>query len=81
MRSEYMLSVFPSLTFPNHYSIATGKYPSHEGIVDNSFYDPNSKRFYNMGKRYTVENSSWYGATPIWVLAEKQGMLTASFIE
>ena len=50
VRSEYMLSVFPSLTFPNHYSIATGKYPSHEGIVDNSFYDPNSKRFYNMGK-------------------------------
>lgn len=79
VRADYLLSVFPSLTFPNHYSIATGNYPAHDGIVDNSFYDSARKEVYAMGKRWTVEDSSWYGATPIWVLAEKQGMLTASF--
>jgi predicted AlkP superfamily pyrophosphatase or phosphodiesterase len=79
VQADYLLSVFPSLTFPNHYSIATGDYPAHHGIVDNSFYDPARHKAYTMAKRYNVEDSSWYGATPIWVLAEKQAMLTASF--
>jgi predicted AlkP superfamily pyrophosphatase or phosphodiesterase len=77
--ADYMLSVFPSLTFPNHYSIATGDYPDHDGIVDNTFFDPARDQVYTMGNRKEVSDSSWYGATPIWVLAENQGMLTASF--
>lgn len=77
--ADYMQSVFPSLTFPNHYSIATGAYPDHDGIVDNTFYDPARHRVYSMGNKKEVEDSSWYGATPLWVLAEKQGMLTASY--
>jgi len=79
VKADYMQSVFPSLTFPNHYSIATGEYPDHDGIVDNTFYDPARQQVYSMGNRKMVEDSSWYGATPIWVLAEKQGMLTASY--
>jgi predicted AlkP superfamily pyrophosphatase or phosphodiesterase len=77
--ADYMQSVFPSLTFPNHYSIATGDYPAHDGIVDNTFFDPTRDQVYAMGNRKEVEDSSWYDATPIWVLAEKQKMLTASF--
>jgi len=77
--ADYLLSVFPSLTFPNHYSIATGDYAPHNGIVDNSFFDPSRKKIYSMGNRQAVEDSSWYGANPLWVLAEKQHMLTASF--
>jgi predicted AlkP superfamily pyrophosphatase or phosphodiesterase len=77
--ADYLQSVFPSLTFPNHYSIITGDYPDHNGIVDNIFYDPARHQVYSMGNRKGVEDSSWYGATPLWVLAEKQGMLTASF--
>ncbi len=79
VEAEYMQSVFPSLTFPNHYSMATGDYPVHDGIVDNSFFDPARNQIYSMGNRKEVEDSSWYDATPIWVLAEKQNMLTASF--
>ena len=79
VEAEYMQSVFPSLTFPNHYSIATGDYPVHDGIVDNSFFDPARNQVYAMGNRKEVEDSSWYDATPLWVLAEKQKMLTASF--
>src|SRR5450432_1296841 len=77
--ADYMQSVFPSLTFPNHYSIATGDYPPHDGIVDNNFYDPARDQVYRMGNKKGVEDSSWYAATPLWVLAEKQGMLSASF--
>lgn len=77
--AAYMQSVFPSQTFPNHYSIATGMYPDHDGIVDNTFYDPSRKQVYGMGNRKAGEDSSWYGGTPLWVLAEKQGMLTASY--
>jgi predicted AlkP superfamily pyrophosphatase or phosphodiesterase len=77
--ADYMQSVFPSLTFPNHYSIITGDYPVHDGIVDNTFFDPARDQVYTIGNKKAVEDSSWYDATPLWVLAEKQGMLTASF--
>jgi predicted AlkP superfamily pyrophosphatase or phosphodiesterase len=79
VKADYMQPVFPSLTFPNHYSIATGDYPSHHGIVDNNFYDPAKDLFYRMNNKKGVEDSSWYGGTPLWVLAENQGMLSASF--
>ena len=39
-RAKWMNPVFPSLTFPNHYSLVTGLYPEKHGIVGNSFYDP-----------------------------------------
>jgi len=77
--ADFMQPVFPSLTFPNHYSIATGDYPSHNGIVDNNFYDPAKNLVYRMSNKKGVEDSSWYGGTPLWVLAENQGMLSASF--
>jgi predicted AlkP superfamily pyrophosphatase or phosphodiesterase len=77
--AEYMLSSYPSLTFPNHYSIITGLYSAHHGLVDNSFYDGPHKTVYDMRDTTIVRDGSWYGGTPLWVLAEKQKMLTASF--
>ena len=77
--APYMTPSFPSLTFPNHYSIVTGLYPSHHGLVDNDFYDENKKAFYNSNNKKTVGDSSWYNGTPLWVLAEQQQMLSASF--
>lgn len=40
------LSVFPSLTFPCHASIATGCTPGHHGIVHNYLIKPKDKRDY-----------------------------------
>ncbi|HTF29185.1 MAG TPA: ectonucleotide pyrophosphatase/phosphodiesterase, partial [Flavitalea sp.] len=74
-----MQPAFPSLTFPNHYSIVTGLYPAHHGLVDNFFYDRDKKEVYNKNYRGIVQDSSWYSGTPLWVLAEKQKMLTAAF--
>lgn len=74
-----MTPAFPSVTFPNHYSLATGLYPAHHGLVDNTFYDPKKGKTYRINDRAAVTDSSYYGGTPIWVLAEQQKMLSASF--
>lgn len=74
-----MNPAFPSLTFPNHYTLVTGLYPEHHGIVANSFYDPERKQRYSLQDPATVTDGSWYGGTPLWVLAEKQGMRAACF--
>jgi len=79
VQAKYMIPSYPSLTFPNHYSIVTGLYPSHHGLVDNSFYDEKKKAFYSIGNQHAVHDSSWYGSIPLWVLAEQNQMLSASF--
>jgi predicted AlkP superfamily pyrophosphatase or phosphodiesterase len=77
--AKSMQPSYPTLTFPNHYTIATGLYPAHHGLVDNTFYDPQQKQLYRIGNRQAVEDSRWYGGTPIWVLAEQQQMISACF--
>jgi predicted AlkP superfamily pyrophosphatase or phosphodiesterase len=78
VKATSMVPSFPSVTFPNHYTIITGLYPSHHGLVDNSFYDRNLKGFYSY-KGKTASEGIWYGGTPLWVLAEQQKMVTASY--
>lgn len=70
---------YPSKTFPNHYSIATGLYPDHHGIVQNSFYDPDLDRVFRMGDRSAVRDSIFWEGEAIWETAEKQGIRTASY--
>lgn len=79
VRAKAMQPSFPSLTFPNHYALATGLYPSHHGLADNTFYDSSRTREYRVDNRNAVEDSSWYKGTPLWVLAEKQQMVSASY--
>ena len=78
-KAERLIPVFPTLTFPNHYSIATGLYPQHHGLVANIFPDPERDVWYSIKKRETVEDSRFYAGEPIWVTAETQGMVAASF--
>jgi len=77
--SQDMLPSFPSKTFPNHYTLATGMLPGNHGIVGNSFYSRSKQERYAIGSRAKVEDGSWYGGTPLWVLAEQQGITAASF--
>ena len=76
---EGMIPAYPSITFPNHYTIVTGLYPEHHGIVANAFYDPVRKQVYSYKDEQTVTDGTWYGGTPLWVLAEQQGMRAACF--
>ncbi len=71
---------FPSKTFPNHYTLVTGLYPAHHGIVGNWFYDPASGETFGMDKpRSNSEERWWAGGEPVWITAEKQGVRSACF--
>jgi predicted AlkP superfamily pyrophosphatase or phosphodiesterase len=78
-RAQAMVPVFPSLTFPNHYSLVTGLLPERHGIVGNSFYDPARGETYALGDQAAVSDGTWYRGEPIWVTAETQGMVAACF--
>lgn len=78
VRAASMIPSYPSVTFPNHYTLVTGLYPSHHGLVNNTFYDKKKNDKYSMGAKDKVRDGSWYGGTPLWVLAEKQNMIAAS---
>src|SRR6185437_1866280 len=72
VRTPAMKPSYPSVTFPNHYTLATGLYPSHHGLVDNTFYDTELGEGYTIGKQKAVTDPRFYGGIPIWVLAEQQ---------
>ena len=76
---EGMIPAFPSVTFPNHYTIVTGLYPEHHGIVGNAFYDPARRKVYSYRDAAAETDGTWYAGTPLWVLAEQQGMRAACF--
>jgi predicted AlkP superfamily pyrophosphatase or phosphodiesterase len=77
--SKGLIPSFPSKTFPNHYTLVTGLYPGHHGLVDNNFYDPDTKVLYTSKNKKAVVDSVFYGGTPLWKLAQQNGMKTASF--
>lgn len=72
----YMKPSFPSVTFPNHYTLVTGLYPEAHGIVGNTFWDPELKEefFYTNPLAMLPK---WWGGEPLWVTAEEQGIRTA----
>ena len=79
VRAKAMIPSFPSKTFPNHYTLVTGLYPGHHGLVDNNYYDPSRQTIYRMHDREKVEDPYYYGGTPLWQLAQQQGLKTASY--
>lgn len=77
--SEAMNPSFPSITFPNHYTLVTGLTPPHHGLVGNSMYNRETGERYSLGNKKAVTNPNWYGGTPIWNLAEENKMLSACY--
>ena len=72
--AEGLIPVFPTLTFPNHYSIVTGLYPSSHGIINNNFPDPISGDHFSMANH----DPKWWGGEPLWATAAAQGVLAGS---
>lgn len=68
---------FPSVTFPNHYTIVTGLYPESHGVVGNSFWDPKFQETFYYTKQEISMQSKWWDAEPLWTTAERQGLTTA----
>ncbi|MEH6308471.1 ectonucleotide pyrophosphatase/phosphodiesterase [Olivibacter sp. CPCC 100613] len=77
--ADALIPSFPSITFPNHYTIVTGLYPAHHGLVGNNMYDPKMRARYSMSNAKAVKDPIWYGGIPIWTLAEQEGLLSASY--
>ena len=77
VRAKWLIPSFPTKTFPNHYTIATGLYPENHGIIENNIFDFDT--VFTLGKREEVQNSRWWLGEPIWVTAEKQGQKAGAF--
>jgi predicted AlkP superfamily pyrophosphatase or phosphodiesterase len=78
VRAKAMIPCFPTKTFPNHYSMVTGLYPDHHGIVANKFYDTALKKTFSLTTPAKFD-PAFYGGNPIWNVAEEQGVKTAVF--
>ena len=78
VRSEYLKPGFPSVTFPNHYAIATGLYPGNNGLVHNEFYDKKLDKVYAISDREAVEDSVFYKGIPLWNLLRQDSIKTAT---
>jgi len=79
IRADRMIPVFPTLTFPNHYSIATGMYPANHKLIGNKFPSADRRRYYTPSDSSEVQDGSWYAGQPVWVAAEKNGLVSAAF--
>ena len=78
VQARWLIPSFPTKTYPNHYTIATGLYPQNHGIVENNIYDAGVKAVFTLSNREEVQNGRWWLGEPIWVTAEKQGQKAAS---
>jgi predicted AlkP superfamily pyrophosphatase or phosphodiesterase len=79
VRAERMIPVFPTKTFPNHYTIVTGLYPEHHGIVANTMFDARIGATFAISDTLVARDPRWWGGEPIWNTAERQGVRTAAF--
>ena len=78
VRADAMKPSFPTLTFPNHYTLVTGLYPDHHGIVNNRMVDPQTGHVFVYKEADTIADPAWWGGEPLWVGVEKQGRHAAT---
>jgi len=74
---RYMLPSFPSVTFPNHFTLVTGLYPESHGVVGNTFWDPEMEEEFFYTDPARSMQPKWWQAEPIWNTAEKAGIRSA----
>ena len=69
---------FPSSTFPNHFTLATGLVPDHHGLVSNNFWNPALNHSYSMRDPESRYNPDYYSGEPVWATAQRQGEITGA---
>lgn len=74
-----LIPSYPSKTFPNHYTLATGLYPDHHGIIGNKFINRAIGKKFSLSNREVKHDAHYYGGEPIWLTAQRQGLRTAVF--
>ena len=78
VRAENLIPTFPSKTFPNHYTIVTGLYPGHHGVVANTIRDPETGRTFTQRDAREQRDPMWWGGEPIWVTVQRAGQRAAT---
>lgn len=78
VKAEHLIPVFPTKTFPNHYSIATGLFVENHGIISNSFPDDSLEGRFSYGPQDSENDERWWGGEPIWTTVELQGKTSAT---
>lgn len=78
VRAQWMAASYPTLTFPNHYTVVTGLRPDRHGIIHNTIHDPALGEDFSHGNREAIGDGRWWGGEPIWVGAENAGLPTAT---
>jgi predicted AlkP superfamily pyrophosphatase or phosphodiesterase len=78
VQAASMQPSFPSLTFPNHYTIVTGLTPDHHGVVNNTMFDPQLGKFSLSSRKAVSDGRWWSGGTPLWETADRHGLRTAT---
>jgi ectonucleotide pyrophosphatase/phosphodiesterase family member 5 len=74
-----LMPVFPTKTFPTHYSIVTGLHPDNHGIISNSFFDPQTGERFALGLSEAIQDAKWYQGEAVWETLERNGIRTASY--
>lgn len=78
VRAEALVPVFPTKTFPNHYTLVTGLRPERHGVVDNAMYDPELDAAFRLTDPAAVGDGRWWGGEPLWVTVERAGRVAAA---
>jgi len=78
VRADGLIPSYPSKTFPNHYTIVTGLYPGHHGIVANNILDTATGRRFAPGTVNEVQDAMWWGGEPVWVTAQRGGLVAGA---
>lgn len=78
VQADSMQPSFPSLTFPNHYTLVTGLRPDHHGIVNNTMHDPNLGDFSLSNRKAGSDGRWWAQGIPVWETADRHGLKTAT---
>lgn len=78
IHSKYLRPVYPTKTFPNHYTIVTGLYPESHGIIDNNMYDVNLNKSFSIFSKGTFDPAWWHGQ-PVWLTAMNQGLKAGTY--
>ncbi|NWU42032.1 ENPP3 phosphodiesterase, partial [Hylia prasina] len=76
--SKYMRAVYPTKTFPNHYTIVTGLYPESHGIIDNNMYDVELNAHFSLSGEEKFKPAWWKGQ-PVWLTAMHQNLKAGTF--
>lgn len=76
LSTPFIIPSFPTQTFPNHWTLATGLYPINHGIVGNTFWDPIMKRMFQHTSEESLYAPFW-GGESLWATARKNNRKSA----